>query len=437
MPALSPLALALLFLLSLGLGGSYFLPEVRPFLLIAFFGLIGGITLELLLAPGKDFFKIVRKIAPKLSLGDANEVLLTVQNLSFKSARIQVTENAPKDFQLRHLTREFKLAPEEIGRIKYEITPVERGAYSFTHVSVRVFGKLFLTHQTYHIEVPDLVKVYPSYLQIKKYQLHTRRMNIELQGKKKQKRYGEGREFESLRKYTPDDEYRKINWKATARRGIPIVSQYQIERNQNVILLVDAGRMMRTLAGPMSKLDYAVNTALMMSFICIHKEDNVGLLIFNKGIQTYLPPRRGKAQLNAINEALYNLEIDFSEPNYQEAFNYIKRKVSRRSLIMLITDIIDERASSVLIREFTRLYPKHLPLAVTLKDNHLEAKALSVPQTNREMAELGVAQMLVEERTKALRTLQLNGVLTLDTKAEDLTVNAINRYLEIKAKSMI
>ena len=437
MPALSPLSLFFLFGLSLSLGGSFFLPEMRPWLLGGFLVFVGAVLLENLVTPDKDFFSLARKIAPKLSLGDPNEVQVTVKNIGKRSARIEVSDNVPEAFQLWDISKQFRLAAEEEGRIRYTLTPVERGAYEYQTISLRIYGKFFLSHRTWHIEVPEKVKVYPSYLQIKKYQLHTKRMNIEMQGKKKQKRYGEGREFESLREYTPDDEYRKINWKATARAGKPYVSQYQIERNQNVIILVDAGRMMRTLAGKMSKLDYAVNATLMLSFICVHKEDNVGLLIFNDEIQQYLPPRRGKAQLNAINEALYNLNHSFTEPDYLKAFHYIKRKVSRRSLIVLLSDIIDDRASSVLIREFTRLYPKHLPLAVTLKDNNLEQIALSVPENNREMRELGVAQMLVEERIKALRTLQLNGVLTLDTRPEDLTVNAINRYLEIKAQSLI
>ena len=395
------------------------------------------IALEFFLHPGKKDFKIKRRLAPKLSLGDENEVELTIRNLRTMGFRIQLADNVPQKLQMMGVRFKKFLVGGEEASFTYFVQPFERGAYAYETVSLRVRGKLGLTFKRWHLPLESLIKVYPSYLQIRNYQLMTKRMNMEMQGKKKQKRYGEGREFESLREYTVNDEYRKINWKATARRGKPIVSQYQIERNQNVVILLDTGRMMRTYAGNMSKLDYAINATLMLSFICIHKEDNVGLLIFGKGIETYLKPKRGRDQLNRINEALYDVKVSFSESNYREAFNHVKQKLNKRSLVLLISDIIDDRASSLLIHEFRKLYPKHLPLAATLKDNILREVAMMVPKNNRELRELGVAQQLIEERFIALRNLELGGVLTLDTLPEHLTANAINRYLEIKAKSMI
>lgn len=401
-------------------------------------GLVVGLAiLDVIVTPGKDVLRVRRVANAKLSLGDENEIGLEIENQRLQRVRGRITENAPPHLQLRNLSWAFSLGPGESQSFSWMLRPVERGEYVFETVSLKVNGLLGFSFRVFHLPLPQVLKVYPSYLQVRNYQLQTKRSNQAVLGKKQQKRYGEGREFESLREYTPDDEYRKINWKATARRGKPIVTQYRIERNQNVILLLDAGRMMRTKVDNMTKLDHAINAALMLAYICVYKEDNVGLMVFNSKIDTFLPPRRGKAQLNLINEILYKVKIEFAEPNYAEAFHYLKRKVSRRSLVVLITDLIDERASQVLIHEFTRLYPQHLPLCITLKDLNVEKLALQVPESTQDMLEMGVAQLLMEERFKALRFLTQNGVLTLDTHPGQLTADAINKYLEIKARSLI
>lgn len=437
MPALSRFALICLGLISLGFGLSWFFPWVAGLSFFALLFMIVLVVVDLLVTPTRKNVEVWREIPLKLSLSDPNEVKLHIRNLRKIRFSGYIGDNPPGIFQIRDAVFNFRLKGGKEADFTYLVQPFERGEFVFKELSLRIQGLIGFTHRTWHLPVEDRVKVYPSYLQFRNYQLNTNRFNMAISGKKQQRRYGEGREFESLREYTPDDEYRKINWKATARRGKPIVTQYRIERNQNIIICVDAGRMMRTHTGKMSKLDFAVNSALMLSFICIHKEDNVGLMIFNDKVQTFIPPARGQAQMNRINEALYKVRVDFSEPNYREAFYYLKRKISKRSLVLLITDLIDERASKILIREFTSLYPRHLPLCVSLKDLSVEGMAQQVPDNYTDLLEMGVAQQLIEERFKALRSLQLHGVLTLDTDPENLTADAINKYLEIKAKSLI
>jgi uncharacterized protein (DUF58 family) len=437
MPTLTPVSLIILAGLSICLGVSYPLPPLLDFTLAGFAMAGFFFIFDFVVTPAARNLEIRREIMPQLSLGDENEVRLVVANHRRQAVRGIIGDNVPEAWQLRDVIWRFRLKGGQKGTFGYTITPQERGAYTFEHCSLRIFGSLGLINKSYHVPLAETVKVYPSYLQIRKYQIHAHRNNLDVIGKRRQRQRGEGREFESLRDYTRNDEYKKINWKATARRGKPIVSQYQIERNQNIIIAIDAGRMMRTKAGKMAKLDYAVNAALMLSFICVHKEDNVGLLVFNSKVTQFLPPKRGKAQLARINEALYNVQFEFSEPNYRDAFYFLKRKVSRRSLVVLLTDIIDDRASDILLREFTRLYPQHLPLSVTLADNLLKQVALQVPGNTEEMLELGVAQMLLDERLKAISYLKLHGALTLDTNPENVTVDAINKYLDIKARSLI
>ena len=437
MPALSRISLILMAAISVLTGVSYFWNFLLSLCLLVSALLGAAILIDILITPGKNSVSVSRIIGKKLSLGDNNEVKIVVANKRMMRLKGKVTDNPPAEFQQRDTAFEFVLPGGGKISFSYTVRPLQRGEFVFGTVSLKMRGLIGFTFRIYHLPVHEKVKAYPSFLKVKNQQLLSRRNNLNMQGKKLLRYYGEGREFESLREYTPNDEYRKINWKATARRGKPIVSQFQIERNQNVMILLDCGRMMRTESQGMTKLDHAVNAALMFSWICIYKEDNVGLTVFDSKVESFLAPGRGKTQMNAINEILYKVNFRFEEPDYSGAFQFLERKLRKRSLIVLLTDIVDDRASGVLIREFTKLYPRHLPLCVTIRDESLEQVALSVPETTNDMLEMGIAQGLVDERIKAFRFLQLNGVLTLDTIPPDLTAGMINRYLEIKSKSLI
>ncbi len=437
MPALTLRSILLLVIASLTMGLGYFWKEAILFSLLFFFICIFGVLVDYFLSSGSNNIEVKREVWKKLSLGDDNPVQLHLSNVRMQNVAGSLADNVPHIFQKRDTLFPFHLKGGETQTFSYTLNPHKRGAFSFENITLKINGVLGLVSKFYQIPLPETVKVYPSYLQLKKYQLQTRRANMALLGKKKQRKYGEGREFESLREYSRDDEYRKVNWKATARKGRPIVSTFQIERNQNIIILMDTGRMMRTKPDKMTKLDHAVNSALVLSFICINKEDNVGLILFDKKVNAFLAPARGKSQMNKINEILYKAEGHFEEPNYREAFHFLKKKVSKRSLIVLLTDIIDDRASEVLIREFTSLYPQHLPLCITLRDKSLEQKALMIPKTEKEMREMSVAQMLLEQRLKAILKMRLGGVLTLDSDAASLSVDAINKYVEVKTQSLI
>ncbi|MCS7076507.1 MAG: DUF58 domain-containing protein, partial [Bacteroidia bacterium] len=409
-------------------------------LLIAFVIILAWAVFTLIdyrLIPDKDSFEISRELAEKLSLGDPNQITLTLHNKTKRLWKGYLGDNVPMLLQIRDAIFFFSIQGNEQISFCYTITPRERGKYEFEAVNLRIIGILGLVRQDYEYILRNKVSVYPGYLKLKEYQLLARKNQLEQMGRRSIRKYGEGREFESLREYTKDDEYRRINWKATARRAKPIVAQYQIERNQNIIIVLDAGRMMRNSDGFMKRLDYAINATLMLSYICANKEDNVGILVFGSKVQTYLPPKRGIQQVHAISEILHNLQYEMTEPNYSMAFQYIKNRINKRALIILITDIIDRRASDILIREFTRLSPKHLPLCVTLRDKELHKVALNIPQNAEQALQMGIAEQILEQRLLAFKYLQLNGVLTLDTLPENLTAKVINEYLTIKAKSLL
>ncbi|MCS7029351.1 MAG: DUF58 domain-containing protein [Bacteroidia bacterium] len=397
----------------------------------------GFAVVDYRLIPHKEKFEIAREVPERLSLGDPNEVVLTLRNITKRTWKGYLGDDVPMIFQMREAIFSFTILGNQELQFSYTITPKERGKYYFETVHLRIIGLLGLVRQDYEYILKNTVSVYPGYLKLKQYQLLARKNQVEQIGRRSIRRYGEGREFESLREYTKDDEYRKINWKATARKGKPIVSQYQIERNQNVIILLDAGRMMRNSDGFMKRLDYAINAALMLSYVCVNKEDNVGILVFGSKVQSYLPPKRGMQQVHAIAELLHNVNYEMTEPNYSIAFQYIQKKVNKRALIILITDIIDRRASDILIQQFTQLYPKHLPLCITLRDKELHKIATTIPRTPQEALQIGIAEQILEQRLLAFKYLQRNGVLTLDTLPEDLTAKSIHQYLIIKAKSLL
>ncbi len=243
--------------------------------------------------------------------------------------------------------------------------------------------------------------------------------------------------FESLRDYVPDDEFRRIDWKATARRHRPVSRQYETERSQSVIVMLDAGRMMSAELEGMSKLDYAINAALMLGYAAVLRDDRVGLLVFSDVVKSYLPAAKGRHQLSKIVDELYGIEPELLEPDYGAAFRTLSLRNKRRSLVVVFTDLIDVDASEAILTYTSSLYPRHLPLCVTLQDSTLTAVAEQVPAEVGDVFEKAVAQRVLADREEALLWLRRRGVLVLDVPPAHISVEVVNRYLELKARSML
>jgi uncharacterized protein (DUF58 family) len=279
--------------------------------------------------------------------------------------------------------------------------------------------------------------VYPNLLAVRKYDLLTRRARLEEAGFRQTRRRGWGTEFESLREYVPDDEFRWIDWKATARRRRPISREYEVERNQTIVILLDAGRMMSAELAGLSKLDHAINAALMLGYVASLKDDSVGLIAFADDIQAYIPARRGRAHLSLMAEGLCHVQAVLREPDYGRAFAYLHTVARKRALVVVFTDLIDPEASERLLSQVAALYPHHLPLVVALSDTTVLGVARGVPQSAEEAYEKAVAEQLLTARDRALAVLKSRGALILDVPPDELSVQVVSRYLELKARGRL
>jgi uncharacterized protein (DUF58 family) len=274
-------------------------------------------------------------------------------------------------------------------------------------------------------------------LEVRKYVILARRGRFSETGLKHSRLYGAGTRFESLRDYLPDDDYRRINWNATARTGRPISEEYEHERSQNITIMLDCGRMMTAVIKDMSRLDYAINSALMLGYVCCVKGDKVGLVAFSDNVEAYISPRGGKQQLYRIADALYDISPKMRQPDYEKAFTFVESKLRRRSLIVVFTDLIDVEISKTLTAYLPRLRQRHLVLCITLKDTELARLADEMPDTVEDVYQKAVAGQLLLEQQGTLSKLQQNGVLVLDSTPENLSVATVNRYLELKGRNLI
>ena len=265
-----------------------------------------------------------------------------------------------------------------------------------------------------------------------------------LMGLRRTRLRGQGREFESLRDYVRGDELRHISWTTTARRGRMTTRQYQTERNQSIVVMLDAGRLMTsrpasetTHLAQLTKLDHAINATLAIAYVAASGGDNIGLLVFNRQVASYLPPQRGNAQLNAMIEALYNVKPQMAEPSYARAFQYLANNCKRRSLVVILTDLVDGEASAELLSYTATLLPRHLPLIVTIGDNDLRALVTQPPADISAVYQQSVAEELLQQREEALARITELGGLALDVPAGQLSLQLVNQYLAVKERGLL
>jgi len=330
----------------------------------------------------------------------------------------------------------LELAAHEETTLEYTARPRYRGTFAFGDVHLRHEGPLRLVHRQSRARAAAPAHVYPDLREVRRYEVTLRRGLAYDAGQRRARLPGAGTIFERLREYQPDDDPRSISWTATARRGRPISVEYEIERQQRVVMLLDAGRMMSSTLGELTKLDHAVNTALMLAYVATAKGDEVGLLGFADDVRAFTVARRGRKQFLRIAEDLRRLESTTTESDYRSAFEFLRARSARRSLVVLFTDIVDEEASRALVAAVTRLSGNNLVLCCVLADPRLAETARAVPASSTALYERVVAQEVRDARAKALGTLRQRGVHVIDVPADRLTVSVIQRYLELKKRAI-
>lgn len=402
--------------------------------------LVVAVAADLLSMPSARELAVERSVAGRLSLGAANLVQIGLENNSDRPLRCLLRDAAPAEFsQLEpgSLIAQVAAPPRGSTVHRYHVTPSRRGRYEFGDVHLRLRGALGLVDRQLRFEAALDVDVYPNIKAVSKYQLLARKGALLEMGIKSIRMAGLGTEFESLREYQPDDEFRRIDWKATARRGKPITQVREAERSQSILLAIDSGRMMTPELDGVAKLDRAINAALMLAYVAIASGDNVGLLVFGREIQRYVAPARGRRQLLAILESLHAVVAEMSEPDYPRALQYLATRNPKRSLVVLFTDIWSREGSRRLLSAMVALRPRHLPLCVTLRDPSLDELLRGAPAGSADVYAQAVAEQLLVDREDARRTLISRGALVLDTTAEQLSIAAVNKYLEVKTAGLL
>jgi len=412
----------------------------RPLLWLAllyFLAVVGLVAADLQLTTRPDEIEVERIHDTKLSLGADNLITVLLANRSSRALRLTLRDEYPYKFRVDTAFIRGELPPYDIFEAHYHVRPLQRGDYQFGNINLRYHSQLRTFIRQARYPATATIKVYPNVLEVRKYDLLVRKGLLFELGLRQARIFGTGTEFERLREYNTDDEFRRINWKATARRGKPIAAEYETERSQYVVSVIDTGRLMRPPIGDLAKLDYVINTALLLAYVASLKGDHIGLLTFADEVGTYLNPRRGKAQFYRMLEALYNVQFQGVEADYARALGYLSLKNKRRSLIVVFTDLVTLDAARPLIANMSRLAKRHLPLCVTISDPNITHLAGQATPNSNAVYRRAVAEMLLDERRVVLDTLNRSGVLTLDVPADKLTVSVINTYLELKGRGRL
>ena len=395
------------------------------------------ITDILLLYKQKNAVLATRLVAEKLSNGDFNEVKLLITNNYPFDIKITVIDDLPVQFQERDLQFNLSLKSGEKKWLSYEIRPTERGEYSFGDIHVFATGKIRLVERKATILAEKKVIVYPSFLQMRKYELIAFSNHLTMAGIKRIRKIGRNTEFEKINEYTPGDDFKTINWKATARKGKLMINQYQEEKSQNVYSIIDMGRNMKMPFHQLSLLDYAINASLVMSSIIVKKYDKPGLITFNNKIKSFLKSDRSTMQMQRIMELLYNQKTGFAESNFELLYSTVKHKVPQRSLLLLFTNFETLDSLERELIYLKAIAKNHLLICIFFENTEL-SDMVKAPITNTEdVYRQTIAEKFIFEKKLIVKKLQQNGILTIYTAPENLTVNTINKYLEVKSRQLL
>jgi uncharacterized protein (DUF58 family) len=389
-----------------------------------------------------ESWQIERYLPPRLVLGEPNAVEIRLIIPPGRALRVQVRDDFPAELDLvgaRDLQVWFPPATTSarMASVGYQVEAPGRGEYQFGDLHLRLHSPWGLVLRQSRCPATTVCRVYPNLRQARREELASRRLSSFRMGHQPSYRRGQGRELESLRDYLPGDDIRDIAWAATARRGRLVTRQYRHEHQQRMVLLLDVGRLMTAQIDRLSKLDHAINAALSLARVALASGDQVGLLVFDQEIRAWHPPQRGLAHYQTLLEALYPVQPRLIEPSYQRACGYLSHVNPRRSLVLLMTDLVDEVTSEQLLTATTSLLPRHLPLVVTIGDLHLPSLIADPPTSLAEVYRQSVAEDLLHQRREALARITDRGGLALDLPASHLAPPLIRQYLQIRNRRLL
>ena len=428
--AVAPVVLALLLL-------------VDETLLLPMLATDGAIALVALIDAAlarRPLVRVERSARDVFSIGQPNPVTLVLRSLASRRLAVEVKDDLFDGAEAEGLPASAELAPRGRAEVRYHVRPSRRGSFELGDHWVRYRSPLGLWVRQLRIAARSPVRVYPDVRAVRTYELLARENREQSLFRTTRRRGGES-EFERLREYRREDEYRAIDWKATARKRQVIAREYQLESDQSIVFVLDAGRLMTAESAGMSLFDHSLNATLMLGHIAARNGDRVGLLAFSDGVKSFAAPSAGRRATQKILQAGYHLYPDLVESQYDLAFEHLSTRVRKRSLVVLFTQVADDAAGRELLRMMRGLMPRHLALAVLFRDAELDAMVEApLPEGKDAIVDAyarGAAAEVLTWRQRFSRELERQGAMILDARAGTLTPALINRYLEIKARHLL
>ncbi|MGJ8684198.1 MAG: DUF58 domain-containing protein [Nonlabens sp.] len=426
------MALALLLIVA------FLFPWLFSYLKFGFYILIALTVLDIFLVYRlKEGIKAKRNLPDKLSNGDDNPVNIAVANQNPYKIAVKLIDELPVQFQKRDFKIEATIASGMTQEYNYTVRPVERGEYHFGSLNVYVSSFLGFIERRYLFDADAMAPTYPSFLQMRKYELMAFTNKLKDYGLKKIRRIGHTMEFEQIKDYVPGDDVRNINWKASAKRGELMLNQYQDEKSQPVYSVIDKGRVMKMPFEGMKLIDYAINATLVISNIALKKGDKAGMFGFSDRISNQVVAQKRASQMNLILETLYNVDTDFKESDFSRLYIDVKRKITNRSLLLLYTNFETLDALHRQLPYLQAIAKNHLLVVIFFENTELKKMLTEEVDTTREIFDKTIAEKFIYEKKLIVNELNKYGIQTILTEPQHLTVNTINKYLEIKARGLL
>jgi len=417
---------------------SFFFPWLGIVPDIAFYALLVLLIADLFILYRLSDGVFAKRLAPeRLSNSDENELSIYIENRYGFRVNIGIIDEIPEQFQKRDVWFATTLAPGERKQINYILRPTRRGEYEFGFIRVFVRSAIGLVSKRYNFEQAETLPVYPSFLQMRKYELMAISNRLTEIGIKKIRRIGLSMEFEQVKSYVPGDDYRTINWKATARRGDLMVNSYTDEKSQHVYCIIDKSRAMRMPFEGLSLLDYAINASLVLSNVALLKEDKAGLITVGEKIGSIVPADKNYAQLNKIMEVLYKEKTRYLETNMEALYVTTRRVLKQRSLVVFFTNYESLSALQRQLPFLRRIAKFHLLLVVFFENTELKTLSEQPAKDVEGIYIKTIAEKFAYDKKLMVKELASHGIQSILTSPQNLTINTVNRYLEIKAKQKI
>jgi len=390
----------------------------------------------ILFLPQKPIYSI-RFTPDRLSNGDENEIRIYLENKYSFQIGVEVIDEIPAQFQKRDISFQFSVHPGQNNIIKYYLRPVKRGEYTFGSINTIVNSPIRLVRRRFRFEGDKMVPVYPSYLDLHKFEIMAISQRLTELGIKKVRRLGHNMEFEQIKEYVPGDDYRTINWKATARKGDLMVNTYQDEKSQQVYCIIDKGRSMRMPFDGMTLLDHSINASLVLSNVALKKDDKAGIITFQHKIGNVLPASKRNQQMSLIQDLLYNQKTAFKESDFSRLFRFVHNKITQRSLLLLFSNFETVSGLERQLTHLRKMAKSHVLVVIFFKNTQLNELVENPAGNLRGIYHKAIAEKYIVEKKTIQKMLGSFGIYSILTAPENLNVDTINKYLELKARGII